>query len=205
MKEPVLLATRYSDHKQDGGTSTVVQVEVCSDYCNRQSYEIIGHHKVEAESAKASNTTRIIELLDFCKQYEGKVKFLVVFKVNRFARNVASHYYLKTELLKMGIVLRSATEPIDETPTGELMETILAALAQFQNSVKKEHVKISMRKKLESGIWQWQCPTGYINKKNALGKATIPGVDENCSYAITYIFEKFATGTVTQADLEKEF
>jgi len=204
MKEPVLLATRYSDPKQDGGTSTEVQVDVCTAYCEKQVFSIIAHHKVEAKSAKASNTVRLIELLEFCKQYQGEVKYLIIFKVNRFARDVSSHYYLKTELLKMGIVLRSATEPIDESPTGELMETILAGLAQFQNSIKREQVKISMRKLLEKGIWQWRCPTGYINKKNAFDKATTPEVDENCAYAITYIFDEFARGATAQTALEKE-
>lgn len=204
MKESVLLATRYSDPKQDGGTSTEVQVDTCTGYCEKQSFEIIAHHKVEAESAKATNTARIIALLDFCRQYKGKAKYLIVYKVDRFARDVASHYYLKTELLKIGIVLRSATEPIDETPTGELMETILAALAQFQNSVKREHVKISMKKLLEQGIWPWQCPTGYINKKNSYNKATVSVVDDACAFRIEYIFKQFSTGTTTQAQLAKE-
>ena len=204
MKEPVLLATRFSDPKQIGGTSTEVQVDTCTDFCEKQKFEIIAHHKVEAESAKATNIARIIDLLEFCRQYKGIAKYLVVYKVDRFARDVASHYYLKTELLKMGIVLRSATEPIDETPTGELMETILAALAQFQNSVKKEQVKISMRKLLEQGIWQWQCPTGYINKKNSFDKSTIPEVDDACAYRVEYIFQQFATGAVTQTQLSRE-
>ncbi len=37
MTESVLLATRYSDHKQDGGTSTEIQVDACSQYCDRQN------------------------------------------------------------------------------------------------------------------------------------------------------------------------
>lgn len=204
MNKPALIATRYSDHKQDGSTSTEVQVDTCSSYCKKQKFKIIGHHKVEAESAKASNTSRIIELLDFCKQHEGKAKYLIVFKVNRFARDVTSHYFLKSQLLKIGIVLRSATEPIDESPTGELMETVLAGLAQFQNSVKREHVTLSMRKLLERGIWAWKTPLGYRNILNKLNKAGIPQIDDNCSSVIVEIFDRFATSTISEAELSKD-
>ena len=204
MTESVLLATRYSDHKQDGGTSTEIQVDACSQYCDRQNFNIIAHHEVEAESAKASNTARIIELINFCKKYQRKTKYLIVFKVNRFARDVASHYYLKTELLKMGIILRSATEPIDESPTGELMETILAGLAQFQNSVKREHVKLAMRRLLERGIWPWKTPLGFQNVKTKLNKADIAIVDGNCVHVVIEIFNRFSYGSISVAELSRE-
>ena len=35
----------------------------------------------------------------------------------------------------LGISLRSATEPIDDTSTGKLMEGVLAAFAQFDDDV----------------------------------------------------------------------
>jgi hypothetical protein len=34
--------------------------------------------------------------------------------------------------------LRSATEPIDDTSTGKLMEGVLAAFAQFDNDVRSD-------------------------------------------------------------------
>jgi CRP-like cAMP-binding protein len=37
-----------------------------------------------------------------------------------------------------GISLRSATEPIDDTATGKLMEGVLAAFAQFDNDVRSD-------------------------------------------------------------------
>jgi DNA invertase Pin-like site-specific DNA recombinase len=40
---------------------------------------------------------------------------------------------LRSHLQLLGISLRSATEPIDDTSTGELMKGVLAAIAQFDN------------------------------------------------------------------------
>ena len=199
-----IIATRFSDPKQIGGTSTDTQVDVCDRYCRESGIEIIGYHKVEAESAKSSNVARIAELLDFCRKYEGRAKVLVVFKIDRFARDVSQHYYLKTELLKVGISLRSATEPIDDTPQGELMETILAGFAQFDNSVKRERVKLAMWKRVEQGLWPWNPPTGYKPNRIEGIKLTPHVFDETCSDVIKGIFTKFSTGVVTYSDIAKD-
>jgi DNA invertase Pin-like site-specific DNA recombinase len=43
------------------------------------------------------------------------------------------------------------TEPIDESPSGKLMEGILAAMAQFDNDVKSERVTAGMDAARERG------------------------------------------------------
>jgi DNA invertase Pin-like site-specific DNA recombinase len=50
------------------------------------------------------------------------VHFVVVFNLTRFARDKYDHFALRSHLLSLGISLRSATEPIDDTSTGKLME-----------------------------------------------------------------------------------
>ncbi len=199
-----LIATRYSDPKQTGGTSTVTQTEVCNGFCKNQSIEIVAYHKVEAESAKSSNIARITDLLDFCRKYQGKVSVLVVYKVDRFARDVGQHYYLKSELIKMGISVRSATEPINDSPQGELMETILAGFAQFDNSVKRERVKLAMWSRVEHGLWPWNPPTGYKTNRVEGIKLTPHIFDDTCCEVIKSIFTRFSTGVVTYSDLAKE-
>lgn len=201
MNMNVLIATRFSDAKQIGNTSTETQLEICNKYCKDNCLNAVAYHKVEAESAGASNVARIAELLDFCKQYEGKAQALVVFKLDRFARDVSLHYYLKSELLKIGITLRSATEPIDSSPVGELMETVLAGIAQFDNSVKRERVKLAMRHLLENGIWPWKAPTGYKNIKNSNDKADVSIYDDACAGQIKELFELYGSGKVTQMEL----
>jgi hypothetical protein len=46
--------------------------------------------------------------------------------VTRFAREKYDHFALRALLKSLGISLRSATEPIDDTSTGKLMEGVLA-------------------------------------------------------------------------------
>ena len=73
-----------------------------------------------------------------CRTHKGKVHFVVVFNLTRFAREKYDHFALRSHLKSLGISLRSATEPIDDTSTGKLMEGVLASFAQFDNDVRSD-------------------------------------------------------------------
>ena len=203
MKQNAIIATRFSDPKQMGNTSTEVQMKACRAYIERSGFKFVGHKNWEAESAKGTNVARIVDLLEFCKQYKGKADVLVVFKIDRFARQSEHHYYLKSELNKLGISLRSATEAIDDSPTGELLEGVLAAVAQFDNSVKRERVKLSMRNLLERGIWPWKAPLGYKNVKSGFDKADIAQIDDSCASSIRMVFSLYSSGSATPSEISR--
>jgi DNA invertase Pin-like site-specific DNA recombinase len=68
---------------------------------------------------------------------------VVVFNLTRFARDKYDHFALLSHLQSLGISLRSATEPIDDTSTGKLMEGVLAAFAQFDAIDQAERPALS--------------------------------------------------------------
>lgn len=73
------------------------------------------------------------------------------------------HFTVRAFLQKLGIVLRSVTEQIDDTSQGRFTENILAAVAQLDNDVKSERTKVGMRDALKRGRWTFQasgCRTG---------------------------------------------
>jgi DNA invertase Pin-like site-specific DNA recombinase len=70
---------------------------------------------------------------------------VVVFNLTRFARDKYDHFALRSLLQSLGISLRSATEPIDDTSTGKLMEGVLAAFAQFDNDVRSDRTRAGMK------------------------------------------------------------
>lgn len=82
-------------------------------------------------------------MLAYCRSNKGKVHFLVVFNLTRFARDKYDHFALRSHLKSLGISLRSSTEPIDDTSTGKLMEGVLAAFAQFDNDVRSDRTSVS--------------------------------------------------------------
>src|SRR5205823_222941 len=68
----------------------------------------------------------INQLIDRKKE----IDVVVFWKVDRLSRGGVGNYYaLKAFLAKHGIRIEFATEQIDATPAGELMESMLAATA----------------------------------------------------------------------------
>jgi hypothetical protein len=71
------------------------------------------------------------------------------------------HFALRSHLQSLGISLRSATEPIDDTSTGKLMEGVLAAFAQFDNDVRSDRTRAGMKAALDS-------VDGYSMRRSAI-------------------------------------
>jgi hypothetical protein len=116
----------------------------------------------ECESAKTTDRSQLQNLLTYCRTHKGKVHFVVVYNLTRFAREKYDHFALRARLKSLGISLRSATEPIDETSTGKLIEGVLAAFAQCDNDVRSERTRAGMRAALELGRWTFPAPLGYL-------------------------------------------
>ena len=122
--------------------------------------------------------------------------FVVVFNLTRFARDKYDHFALRSLLQSLGISLRSATEPIDDTSTGKLMEGVLAAFAQFDNDVRSDRTRAGMKAALELGRWVFLAPLGYINAPRPLGKSLMH--DPERAPLVRRAFEDYATGRFTK-------
>lgn len=206
-KNKVSLYLRFSDVRQLGNTSFETQEQVCRNTCLAEGSVVVDVVKNEAVSASKiskNNTQRIIELLDYCKKNKGKFDILMVFKLDRFARSQEQHHWLRGQLLKLGILLRSATERIDESPSGRLVEGVLAAVNEYDNEVKRERVKLALWARVEQGLWPWGAPTGYKEIHEPKVKLSPRVYDETCKDVVIKIFERYSTGAVTKTDLAKE-
>ena len=200
-----IIYLRISSDKQIDNTSLETQEKISRAYCETEGYEIVDVISKEAVSAKETNIRRVAELLEFAKAREGKFDILVVFKLDRFARNQEQHHWLRGQFMRLSIILRSATERIDETPSGRLVEGVLAAVNEYDNAVRKERAKIGIWRRIDEGLWCWQPPTGYFRPKVIGVRLSVCEWDLTCCQAIIDIFTLFSTGAYTQAQLASLF
>lgn len=163
-----------STKEQTENLSLPTQLRACEQYCDRQGYEVLERFTEEGESAKTTGRTELQKLLKFCRTRKGHVHFLVVYNLTRSAREKYDHFALRAHLKSLGISLRSATEPIDDTSTGKLTEGVLASFAQFDNDVRSERTRAGMRAALELGRWTFPAPLGYLNAPKWAAKTLIP-------------------------------
>ena len=169
-----VIYVRVSTKEQTENLSLPTQLRACEEYCRRQGYEVLERFHEEGESAKSTDRSQLQNLLTYCRLNKGRVPFVVVFNLTRFARDKYDHFALRSHLQSLGISLRSATEPIDDTSTGKLMEGVLAAFAQFDNDCRSDRTRAGMRAALELGRWVFLAPIGYLKAFRAMGKSLMP-------------------------------
>jgi len=156
-----IIYCRVSSKEQVDGTSLESQEIACREYATRNHIEVSRVFIERGESAKFADRTQLLELLAFCRDKANVVDCLLVWKVDRLARNVGDHFSIKASLLKQNIRVISVTEPIDAKPEGKLLETILAGFAQFDNDVRAARTVQGLRQKIQEGLFPWMAPLGY--------------------------------------------
>lgn len=202
MKTGVLIYTRVSSQEQVSNMSLSEQERICRDFVarNPNNLPVVKLFQEEGESAKSADRTQLKALLEYCRAHKHDIGYVVVYKIDRFARNLEDHTALRVILAKMGIMLLSATEPIDQTLTGKLMENVLASFAQFDNEQRAERSKNGMAARAKEGCWVTTAPIGYINAKDGLKRPTLAFGKAKAVKAVRKFFEEFATGKYLQND-----
>jgi site-specific DNA recombinase len=194
-----VIYVRVSTKEQTENLSLPTQLRVCEEYCRRHGYEIRERFHEEGESAKTTDRSQLQALLKYCRTHKGKVHFAVVYNLTRFAREKYDHFALRAHLKSLGISMRSATEPIDDTSTGKLMEGVLAAFAQFDNDVRSDRTRAGMKAALELGRWTFPAPLGYLNAPKWSSTSLVH--DPERAPLVKRAFEDLATGQFTKQEV----
>ncbi len=143
---------RVSTDEQVNNFSLGTQLKACQDYAKKQGYEIVKIFRDEGESAKTADRPQLLELLSFASKNKHNVGSVIVYCFNRLARNTLDHLGIKAKLSGYGIRLESATEPIDDSPSGRFQETVLSAVAQLDNEVRADRARGGLKARFFAGL-----------------------------------------------------
>ena len=81
------------------------------------------------ESARKVDRPELMRMIQYVTQH--KTNYCIVHKVDRLVRNRAGDVTIHLALKDAGVMLVSATENIDETPSGMLLHGIMSSIAEF--------------------------------------------------------------------------
>ena len=99
---------------------------------------IVKHYIDRAISAKTDNRPEFQQMI---KDSDKKLfDIVLVWKLDRFARNRYDSARYKTQLKKNGVKLMSATEIISEGPEGIILESVLEGYAEYYSADLAEKV-----------------------------------------------------------------
>ncbi len=189
------------DGDEDGdGYSIPAQVQHTEREANNLKTHLVKVYRERAESAKSDDRPMlqwmltelpIIKALPFVRNM-----YLIIPKVDRLARNRLDDALLCQKLIGWGIKLASATENIDETPSGQLMHGMLAVFSEYYSNNLATEVMKGLRRKHELGGTPFRPPIGYKPKRTFIGSQDIRTVilDEKRAPLVEEAFQLYATG-----------
>ena len=188
----VALYLRFSSEKQKE-QSIEGQLRDCISYCKAFHYRISAIYVDRSKSAKtAKNRVHFQRMIEESTRHEWK--YVVVWKLDRFARNRNDSAVYKARLKKNGVRVISATEAISEQPEGIILEAVLDGMAEFYSAELSQKVSRGMRESAIKGMSVGgTLPLGYKieNKRYVIDPITAPIAQE--------AFERYANGETVAA------
>ena len=132
----VIYARYSSDNQRE--ESIEGQIRECTAYAEKNGITIVKHYIDRAISAKTDNRPQFQQRI---KDSDKKLfDIVLVWKLDRFARNRYDSARYKTQLKKNGVKLMSATEIISEGPEGIILESVLEGYAEYYSADLAEKV-----------------------------------------------------------------
>lgn len=180
------------------GFSIPAQREAC-----RRAAEALGAMAIEVfvdrgESARSARRPELQRMLRYIREHD--VQYVVVHKLDRLARNLHDHVTIVAALDEVGVDLISCSENIDNSPTGKLLRTIMAGMAQFYSDNLATEVVKGSREKARRGGTLGKAPLGYRNIRayDERGREyRTVDLDPDRAPLIKWAFETYATGEWT--------
>ncbi len=186
----IVIYARFSSHSQTE-QSIEGQLQVCHEYAKRQGYNVIGEYIDRAISGTTDNRPDFLRMIDDSskKQFQG----VLVYQLDRFARNRYDSAIYKAKLKKNGVRVLSARENISDDASGILVEGLLEAIAEYYSAELAQKVKrgmdINAQKCLSNG---GSIPLGF--KVDKASKRYV--VDTDGAAAVKMVFEMYDSGMI---------
>ncbi len=154
-----VIYARYScDNQRE--ESIEGQLRECREFAAKKDMTVIGTYIDRAMSAKTDNRPEFQRMI----AESGKNMFdtVIVWKLDRFARNRYDSARYKMQLRKNGVKVVSATEVISEGAEGIILESVLEGYAEYYSAELSEKVirgmtENALKKQYNGG----NVPTGY--------------------------------------------
>ena len=123
-----IIYARYSSDNQRE-ESIEGQIRECMEFAERNGITVFGTYIDRALSAKTDNRPEFQRMIK--DSYRNLFDTVLVWKLDRFARNRYDSAYYKNILKKNGVKVISAKENISDGPEGVLLESMLEGWAEY--------------------------------------------------------------------------
>lgn len=181
---------RVSTERQVEGYSIDGQITQIEQFCQFNGYDLVDIYADRGISGKSMNRPALQRMLQDAKN--GKLDCVIVYKINRLARNTSDLLTIVEELHRQNVEFFSLSERMEvKNSTGKLLLNILASFSEFERNTILENIYTGQRQRALEGYYQGNLPLGYNNIPDNKKELMINQHEANI---VKYIFESYAKG-----------
>lgn len=174
-----VIYARYScDNQRE--ESIEGQLRECKQFADRMGFTLVDSYIDRAMSAKTDNRPEFQRMIK--ESEKGLFDVVIVWKLDRFARNRYDSAHYKATLRRNGVKVVSATEVISEGAEGIILESVLEGYAEYYSAELSEKVIRGMTENaLKCQYNGGNVPVGYYideKKHYQIDELTAPFVRE---------------------------
>lgn len=204
MKNAIIYCRVSTTEQKDNGYSLKEQERHLIEYCKKNNIKIIKKY-IEDYSAKNFNRPEFFKLFKYATQNKSSIDYLLVYKWDRFSRNVTESYEYIDKFQKLSIEVNSINEWIEHSNhMSQYMLAFSLVNPDVENRVRKDRVTTGMRASMKEGRWCANAPTGYKNERDS-NKKPIVVINDDVADEVRNLFKDFSTGMYSQVDLIEKY
>ena len=181
---------RVSTKSNEQLHSMSVQTEYYEDLIQKNpNWEFVGVYADEGTSGTSiKHRTELNRLMEDCRA--GMIDRILVKSASRMARNTVDLLTLVRELKSIGVTVQFEKEQFDtDSATGEMMLSMMCAIAQEESLSISKNMKWGIRKKMQAGTYvNCATPFGYRQQDHQLV------LEKDEAAVVRLVFEKYLSG-----------
>jgi len=190
LKKRAVIYARFSSHNQTE-QSIEGQLRECHEFARKNKYIVLEEYIDRAISGTTDKRPDFLRMIEDSKN--KSFDYVIVYQLDRFARNRYDSAHYKNILRKNDVKVLSAKENISDEPSGSLMESVLEGMAEYYSRELAQKVKRGIRESLIKGNYIG----GYIlYGYNVENKKYV--INEEESTIVRQVFENYASGMKAQ-------
>ena len=191
----IVIYARYSSHSQTE-QSIEGQLQTCYEFAKNNGHIVIGEYIDRAQSGTTDSRAEFQRMIADSDKHTFDA--VLVYQLDRFARNRYDSAINKAKLKKNGVRVISARENISDDASGILVEGVLESMAEYYSAELSQKIRRGMD----------------INAEKCLSNGSNPGlgyyvdeerrfhIDPEGAAVVREIFEMYASGK-TVAEITK--
>lgn len=150
MKKRTVIYARFSSHSQTE-QSIEGQLRECYDYAKKHDLLVVSEYIDRALTGTTDKRPSFLQMIEDSKK--KTFDYVLVYQLDRFARNRYDSANYKAKLKKNGVRVLSAKENISEDASGILIEGVLESMAEYYSAELSQKVKRGIRESYEKGYF----------------------------------------------------